>query len=347
VTPSASVARDAANEPAYHLGFNFDHTGDFNRAMNATQVAASLDALKALGVTHISITPSFFQDTLESTAFFWKRDRAAMDNEVRDAIRLARARGLFVLLKPHLWLEKRGPDIWRGKINPQGDAWATWSAAYKTVLLEYAELAAAEQCAGFCLGSELTEVATRRAEFWRDLAASVRTKFPGWLTYAANWYQEFEKIAWWDAVDRCGVDAFYPIVDKSSEPVTHYTAMARMRKIRKTIMAVGEKVSRPVLLCEVGYKATPNTARQPWEWHDAATQPVDLAVQKTLYEAVRDVFDPDRDPDAARMGGLYFWKWCADLDWGGAENSDFTPHGKPAEETIRDWFSTPRKKAGP
>jgi hypothetical protein len=107
-----------------------------------------------------------------------------------------------------------------------------------------------------------------------------------------------------------------------------------MRKIRKTIMAVGEKVSRPVLLCEVGYKATPNTARQPWEWHDAATQPVDLAVQKTLYEAVRDVFDPDRDPDAARMGGLYFWKWYADLDWGGAENSDFTPRGTSTSGSV-------------
>ena len=40
----------------------------------------------------------------------------------------------------------------------------------------------------------------------------------------------------------------------------------------------------------------------------------------------------------AWLAGIYFWKWYADLGWGGSRNSDFTPRSKPAERVMADWY---------
>jgi hypothetical protein len=38
------------------------------------------------------------------------------------------------------------------------------------------------------------------------------------------------------------------------------------------------------------------------------------------------------------FSGVFFWLWRADDTQGGTGCSDFTPHGKPAEEVLRRWY---------
>jgi len=319
-------------------GVNFDHTGGFERAMDATAVARSFDHLTALGVTSVALTPSFFQKSLADPTFFWKRPRAEVDRELRTAIRLAHERGLTVMLKPHLWLEDRSDGAWRGFIAPTGADWDGWRTAYREVLLSYADLARDEHVVAFTLGSELSALARARPSFWRELARDVGARFPGLITYAANWHDELEEIVWWDAVDLIGVDAFWPLVDGADQTLTEADAIRRLKTIRARLLLVSRRFDRAILVTEIGLKSATGAALRPWQWHEPDRETVDLELQTTFYRAVAEVFPLRLDDD---VRGLYLWKWHADLDWGGTRNTDFTPRGKPAEQVIGRWFGRP------
>ena len=43
--------------------------------------------------------------------------------------------------------------------------------------------------------------------------------------------------------------------------------------------------------------------------------------------------------DTRELRGIYFWNW---FGFGGPEDSNYTPRGKPAEAVVRDWYG-PRK----
>ena len=322
----------------FQRGMNFDHLGGFERALDADAATASLTALGELGVSHVAITPSFFQRRLGDTEFYWKRGRDAVDGDARAAIRLAHASGLQVLLKPHLWLEDRSDGAWRGRINPSDAAWPAWRRSYREVLLSYARLGREERVAGMVIGSELTDLAVGRPEFWRALAAELRPEFPGFLTYAANWDREFDRITWWDALDYVGVDAFWPLTDSPDEELTAAACAARLGAIRDALEAVSVRVGRPVLLTEVGYKSAAGAAHRPWEWHSDATYRVDLELQATVYDSLATVLGGAAGAEPPWLKGVYFWLWYADLGWGGPGNTDFTPRGKPAEGVVADWY---------
>ena len=176
-------------------------------------------------------------------------------------------------------------------------------------------------------------MAVRRPEFWRELAARVRERFTGDLTYAANWDAEFETISWWDAVDNVGVDAFWPLLDADSEPLTRSGCDRRMAGIRDRLLAVAARFDRPVTLTEIGYKSATGAAYEPWQWHD--NQMPDPEGQALIYRCIRDAFAPAA---GAGLDGVYFWVWYTAAAWGGPDNSDFTPRGKPAEGVLRGWF---------
>ena len=114
-TLSANVTR--APSSGFQRGMNFDHLGGFEAHMDSSAVSSSFDSLVGLGVDHVSITPSFFQHTLEDTSFFMKRPRERVFEDTRVALRLAKERGLSVLLKPHLWVDDRSNGAWRGLID--------------------------------------------------------------------------------------------------------------------------------------------------------------------------------------------------------------------------------------
>ena len=56
----------------------------------------------------------------------------------------------------------------------------------------------------FCVGTELTNPALSHPQKWRQLIAQVRAHYSGPLTYADNWWEEYDRIAFWDALDYMG-----------------------------------------------------------------------------------------------------------------------------------------------
>jgi len=334
VEPTVSDLAVPSLPAAFHRGMNLQPIGDYGGLLDEDQIGSALDVLVELGVGHVAVIPSFFQRRLGDSEFYWEPSRQAVDAQTRVVVGAAHARGLAVLLKPHLWLAERPDDAWRGDIDPSPADWPTWSENYQATLLEYARLAEELGVAGISIGSELTTVATGHPEFWRRLAAALRQEYPGFLTYAANWDREFEAATWWDAVDFVGVDAFWPLLDGPEEVLSEAACRARLSAVRKRLEAVADRFDRPVLLTEIGYKSAVGAAYQPWEWHDR--QVPDPEGQALIYRCIRDVFGADPEPHIA---GMYFWNWYTAPAWGGPRNSDFTPRGKPAEGVLAGWFS--------
>lgn len=322
----------------FQRGMNIEPIGGFGGRLDLRQLPASLDELVELGVDHVALIPSFFQERLGETGFIWPSGRERVDADTRAAIRLAHDRGLRVLLKPHLWLEDTSDGSWRGDINPDAEGWQSWRASYRDAVLSYARLAAEEGVAAISIGSELTELALARPRFWRELAADVRALFGGQITYAANWDREFEQIQWWDATDAIGVDAFWPLVDSAEAELTQAGCVARMGAIREQLATVSTRVDRPVILTEIGYKSASGAAYDPWEWH-ADDQEPDPQLQSLIYRCLADVLGAGAAE--SWLEGLYVWNWYTNPRWGGLSNSDFTPRRKPAQGILEAWFRAP------
>lgn len=296
--------------------------------------ARLLDHLAAMGVTWISITPFGRLWALDDTRILMDFEAPYPDNRaaVREMIAQAHARGIRVLLIPHLWVETGG---WRGRVDPGSDAgWRAYQASYHDFLLRWAEDAAAAGADALSLGVEMKSLSYRFGAFWEGLIADVRAVYPGLLTYSANW-DEVDSVVFWDLLDFIGVNAFYPLSDQGGASYADYVAGARARV--EPLAELAGELQRPVLFVEIGYTTRQDAAVEPWLWPDDMHDVViDEEEQARGMAALFEAFLPERF-----FAGFFVWRYYADLDdvsqeaiWG------FSPHAKRAEGLLREVFAT-------
>jgi hypothetical protein len=286
---------------------------------------AQLAELRAGGVEWVALIADWFQAERDSIRIAPDPARSPSDESLRRAFRRARAAGLRVLLKPQLDLHGEG---WRGEIAFSKEAdWRAWLASYRAFLLHYADLAREEGAEILCIGVELDATRHREAD-WRALAAAARERFPGRLTFAANWGRE-DDIRFWDALDYVGVDAYFPLAD---EPGRSSTELARgWAPHRKRLARLAARSRKPVLLTEIGFRSVPRAAVEPWEWQ--RQEPPDLEAQARLYRATLDALG--KEP---WLAGIFWWHWRVRPPADPAADTDYTPQGKPAWEALRRFY---------
>jgi hypothetical protein len=288
--------------------------------------SGTLDELKELGVQWISLTPFGFMNSLqsESVEHVGERSGGERDERVRAEIQAARDRGIQTLLKPHIWV---GRGEWRAELAPSD--WLAWFRSYREWILIYARIAEEESVPILAIGTELRSSA-HHADEWRALIDDIRGVYSGELTYCANW-DSVDAVSFWDAVDYIGVQ-FYPPL--ASNPDASAEEMGvQLRGHLERLELVSERVERPVLLTEVGYKATRDTAVRPYEWTERSASPVDEAAQALAYEVL---FHEVADQPWIR--GLYIWKWFTNPDTHEEGPRGFSPRGNPAEVILRRAF---------
>ena len=284
-------------------------------------------SLASDGVEWISVTPFGFQRTRASTriGYVLAGPGSETDEVMRRVIREAHARGLRVLYKPHLWV---GHWDWTGEIEMKNETdWAAWFDSYRTFIVHHAILAEEERADIFCVANELGRTVGRQRQ-WRDTLAGVRRVFGGPLTYAANWGDEAENIAFWDGLDFVGVNAYYPLSPNPEASESDLAAGARA--ISDRLARIGRLAGRPVLLTEVGFASRPTCWVDPHR--EVRGAPPDLEAQARAYRAILGAFmsEPFR--------GLYWWKFESDPSVLGPRDSSFTPMGKPAEEALAEAY---------
>ena len=296
----------------------------------------TLDEARAMGATWVSITPFGRVADLSGTGvdltFEAPFERNVVD--VIAAIRGAHARGLRVMLVPHLWVES---GEWRAQIDPKSDeGWARWADSYERFVLAWAHVAEDTRADMFSIGVELRSwVTTPRAPSFVRVVRDVRRAYHGLVTYSGNWDDVNDTVVLGE-IDVIGVNAFYPLADQAGAPES--ALLDGGRRVRERVHALAEAWRKPVLFTEIGYTTRTDPAVRPWEWPDAMSHvTVDEPAQAAAYRAlVAPLLD---EPDFA---GFFVWRVYADPDdtsqeapWG------FSPRGKRAELVVRDAFAAP------
>jgi Glycoside Hydrolase Family 113 len=256
------------------------------------------------------------------------------------AIRQAHARGLRVLLVPHLWVESGG---WRAEIDPGSDqGWAAWAESYRAFLLAWTEVAKEAHADMLSVGVELRSwLTTRRAPSFLPILAEVRRIYPGPITYSANW-DDVENTVILGMLDVIGINAFYPLAEKDGAPASEL--LVGGRRVAEQVRRLHDAWGKPVLFTEFGYTTRPDPAIRPWEWPDSMRRVrVDQVAQADAYRALLSPL-----LDEPSFLGFFVWRVYADPDdvsqeaeWG------FSPRGKLAELVLRDAFRTSWRVEGP
>ncbi|MEM9665530.1 MAG: hypothetical protein AAF970_11380 [Bacteroidota bacterium] len=300
-----------------------------------------LPALRDLGVSHITLIPFGFQPALHVPELRMNPDArwySESDTGIRTLAAQADTLGMGVIIKPHIWVGRY--DVsgqTRADIGFDDEAsWQQWEAQYRTFMLHYADLAAEVEADLLVVGTELARAARERPAFWRGLIAEVRTRYEGPLTYAANWYAEYDLIPFWADLDYIGVQAYFPISD--DEGPTDEALRAGWKPHCEALGALSAQVDRPVLFTEFGYRSVRYAAAEPWRWpsrDEVGTGVLDLDLQARLYDAFFAV--PWQEP---WLAGIIVWKWHPTEEGQRPHRSiAFTPQGKPAEAVMGRAFN--------
>jgi hypothetical protein len=260
------------------------------------------------------------------------------DSRFLQRVASARQAGFKVFVKPHIWIYAPTNGKWRSDIYPNNDEdWELWKKTYREFIMRYAKLAQQGEAEMYCIGTEFSRLSTEKPLFWDSLITEVRSVYKGKITYAANWYEEYEKISFWDDLDYIGIQAYFPLVDHKNPDVEQISS--GWAKYLPTLEAIHKKHNQKILFTELGYKSTEDSAAKPWEWVDNPESHNKLLSYQTQVNCYRAFFDTVWEKDW--FAGVHLWQFRADYASGNHSASydlDFSPLGKPAEELIRKNF---------
>ncbi|WP_179347929.1 glycoside hydrolase family 113 [Winogradskyella pacifica] len=233
--------------------------------------------------------------------------------------------GINVMVKPQLWIS-HGEFTGFLKASSEAD-WLLLETSYTDFVMEYAELAEELNVEVFCIGTELEEFIKNRPAYWHQLIKEIRKVYTGNLTYAANW-DEFWTTPFWSELDYVGIDAYFPVSDMQTPTIED--CIKGWEKHKPGLKRFSQKLDRPILFTEFGYRSVDYSGKEPWRYDRSMTS-VNLTAQNNATQALFDaVWQEDW------FAGGYLWKWFIDHHKvGGLEDNQFTPQNKPVEQIIK------------
>jgi hypothetical protein len=339
--PNASPPSPAPTSPLFDRGIRgvtigpIESSLQVNRGYGSAPFQRSLRLIERLGGNWISLTPFGRIWDLQPTGVDQRFEAPAQHTAtaITQAVTQAHARGLKVLIVPHLWAET---GEWRGEIDPKSEAdWQRWARGYRRFLLSWAKVAATANADMLALGVELRSwVTTTHAPSFSMLIREVRQIYSGPLTYAANWDDVHDTVIWGD-LDVISLNAFFPLAQQKGAPFEQL--LAESERLSVGIRELSERWGKPVVFNEIGYTTRTDPALRPWEWPDSMKNVV--VDQRSQADAYRALLAPFLDEPW--FMGFFVWRWYADpydmsqeAEWG------FSPFGKQAELVLRDAFAT-------
>lgn len=286
-----------------------------------------------LNANQAAVMPFGFIRDLSSPELSFNSDRqwyGETKNGAKQYISMLHKNGISVMLKPQIW-------IWKGeftgnlKMNTEAE-WKTLETSYKKFIMTYAELAEEAKVEVYCIGTELEQFVRNRPDYWIELIRDIKKIYQGKLTYAANW-DEYAKTPFWELLDYIGVDAYFPLSDEKSPSVE--TLRNAWLKWKPGLANLSNEKNKPILFTEYGYRSMDYTAKKPW-LVDRNQENVNLQAQTNATQAIIQEFWSEE-----WFAGGYVWKWFINhKQSGGKDNNRFTPQNKPAQETIKQLYST-------
>ena len=274
----------------------------------------------------ISVLPYFYQETENSknintpdSVGVWSR----RDSTLIKGINELHQKQLFVMLKPHLWMNSG----WRSNINfDDKKDWNAWFADYKKIMIHYAKMAQKTNVDLFCIGTELRSSLKEVPEKWLSLIKEIKTIYKGKLTYAANWDDDLDFTAFWNEMDYIGIQAYYPLTKNKSPSLEEIKSGWDTHLIK--LQSISEKFDKKILFTELGYRADASATIEPWAWGSfferlylKKSDKTQLLAYQALYEKIWN---------KPWFAGTFPWEW---------NSGDFPVYGKPAQNMIAIWYA--------
>jgi hypothetical protein len=295
----------------------FDVIATADHPFGGAAARQSLARAKSLGARAIAVTPFLWQPAPASPALARGSDMS--DSQLRAAIRDARALGLEVVVKPHLWV----PQRWAGVVAMTcADDWRIWFANYRRELQRIAAIASEEGAGALAVGTELSATTQRRE--WAGVIAAARALFKGRLFYFAHNLEEAREVPFWQKLDAVGV-TLYPPLGSDGDSLRR---RATMRAIAEGLDQLAAQADKPVVVGEVGLRSAVGAAAKPWESVEERVSTPDPALQAAV------IADWLATLNRPAVGGVLIWRWFTDPRAGGMNDTDFTVQGKPAERVL-------------
>lgn len=287
----------------------------------------------------ITLVPWGYQDNFESSEVRHVRgdntDLEAYNKRYVTRIQKLRADGFKVFVKPHIWLRNTPDGTWRSDVYPKSnEEWETWKEDYREFILRYAKVAEEAEAEMFCVGTELTRLSIEKAAFWKEIIKEIKEVYSGKLTYAANWYKEYDHIDFWDELDYIGVQAYFPLTNNEHPSVEELEK--GWDKHLVALESVSQKFSKPILFTEIGYKSHSESGIKPWEWMNYRNIDETKFSERTQANCYKAFFNKVWVQDW--FSGAHLWQFRENHRFKEVD-LDFTPQGKEAEVVIKDGFS--------
>lgn len=290
----------------------------------------SMQPLKAVNASWVALTPFAFSSANKPHLVFdqprqWWGERS---EGITETVGYAQTLGLKIMIKPHVWVRGQG---WPGEFELTSNAdWERWEQNYRDYIISYARLADSLDVDLYCIGTEFRKATVQRPQFWKALIAEVKTLYDGKLTYAANW-DNYENISFWEEFDYIGVDAYFPVSSRQTPPVDQLIEGWQDTKI--LLKEFSEQNAIPILFTEFGYRSIDHAAGGDWNYN-LDSLAVNEQAQANAYRALFESFWGE-----PWFAGGFIWKWHAFPEHRTRRpDRRFTPQGKRAEKTIRNWY---------
>lgn len=311
---AATRARPIADR--IRLGVNF--VEDASAPLGQAAARESLRKLADAGASLVALIPFFWQSHARDTALV--PGSALPPERLAHGIQDARALGLDVVVKPHVWV----PERWAGSIRfATDDDWKRWFEAYAAALRPYAEVAQRAGAHTFCIGTELVN-ASRRPE-WSAIIAETRAQFSGTLMYVAHNAAEAETVRFWDDLDVVAMSS-YPVMGEASDVDSWRQAMVAELT---TLAGLASRHAKPAWLGEIGLRSAVDATRKPWESTEERAADPDMALQEAVLRLWIET------ATAHGIDTALIWRWISDPASGGLADTDFTIQNKPAQGLLR------------
>lgn len=317
-------------------GYNYTGYGTevYGTQTSRRQLADIVDT----GANSIAIIPEYYQKTLHSNTLA-PNNITPSDHDLIAGIKAAQAKGLNVLLNPHMdTLDGK----WRAYLDPTDPQ--AWFESYKAMEIHYAKIAAKTGVQSFSVGCELESmtVAKYRDE-WVDIIDAVRKIYHGELTYAAT-TTEAATLSFWDKLDTIGVDGYFSLAVKDKNATVKemeyaWTHPSNDEEINKGLHGkspveylhdLATKYGKHVQFTECGFRAINGDAIDPGDWSRDGS--VDPKEQADLYRAMFNTF---ASQGGGWFDGFYAWDWRAD---GFTEPKDYHTQGREAQKVVNQWY---------
>ena len=304
--------------------------------LDSSEGDSALLRMKAAGVTHVAIGWDVAMPVLKEPKLEFGHDDATL----RSVLKRIRKAGLQAFLLPRI----ESPDFFkppypfRADIDFQDAAgWERFHSELERMTLHYGALAQAEGVAIYGISLELKRSARHHEKRWRELIAKARSVFRGMLTYSANWWDEWEQVPFWDALDAIGIGAYFEVPEKDPETGKVQPAapdfpgiVAAWQPIVARLSAFAAKQKKPLLFTEIGYTGYRDCVERPWEWAGKQEKGVaiDHARQALAYRALFTVFGKRED-----LAGIFVWSFFTKNAW--VEDWEYAIEGRAALAELR------------